>query len=115
VRAATPALANTTTTFCIAADHPALPGHFPGAPVVPGVLLLAEGLHRLELLTAKALQCQRIDSAKFLQPVAAGATITAILTMTTRGQGSIEFYVAGALAVQVKFSAAATAGHKTHA
>ena len=28
----------------IAADHPCLPGHFPGAPVVPGVLILDEVL-----------------------------------------------------------------------
>lgn len=28
--------------ICIPAAHPALPGHFPGHPIVPGVLLLDE-------------------------------------------------------------------------
>ena len=30
------------TTVTIAAEHPALAGHFPGAPILPGVLLLDE-------------------------------------------------------------------------
>ena len=28
-------------TFLIEAGHPSLPGHFPGRPIVPGVILMA--------------------------------------------------------------------------
>jgi 3-hydroxymyristoyl/3-hydroxydecanoyl-(acyl carrier protein) dehydratase len=34
--------------LCFASDHPALAGHFPGHPIIPGVLLLDEALHALE-------------------------------------------------------------------
>jgi 3-hydroxymyristoyl/3-hydroxydecanoyl-(acyl carrier protein) dehydratase len=33
----------------IASDHPALPGHFPGQPIVPGALLLSEALHAIDV------------------------------------------------------------------
>jgi 3-hydroxymyristoyl/3-hydroxydecanoyl-(acyl carrier protein) dehydratase len=36
--------ADGAANFTIAAEHPALPGHFPGAPVVPGVVILDEVL-----------------------------------------------------------------------
>jgi 3-hydroxymyristoyl/3-hydroxydecanoyl-(acyl carrier protein) dehydratase len=90
-----------TTSFCIPAEHPALPGHFPGAPVVPGVLLLAEGMQRLELLAPLPWRCRRITSAKFLRRVAAGDMITATLSLSDDGEGHIEFFVAGALAAHV--------------
>ena len=34
--------------FVIAADHPSLPGHFPGQPVVPGVVVLERVLEAIE-------------------------------------------------------------------
>jgi 3-hydroxyacyl-[acyl-carrier-protein] dehydratase len=55
------------TVFCVSAEHPCLPGHFPGQPLVPGVLLL-EGV-------AKALRAwrderlARVVEAKFIAPL----------------------------------------------
>jgi 3-hydroxymyristoyl/3-hydroxydecanoyl-(acyl carrier protein) dehydratase len=37
-----------------APDHPALAGHFPQQPIVPGVLLLDEALHAVEQAAAQA-------------------------------------------------------------
>jgi 3-hydroxymyristoyl/3-hydroxydecanoyl-(acyl carrier protein) dehydratase len=39
--------------FRVAADHPSLPGHFPGRPLVPGVLLLDHVLQALSRLTGR--------------------------------------------------------------
>lgn len=58
----------------IAADHPAFAGHFPGRPIVPGVVLLDETVRALEA----ALGGERLwtlGSAKFLSPVAPGETV----------------------------------------
>ncbi len=50
-----------------AADHPALPGHFPGRPVVPGVVLL----DRVDaLLRRRGLRIAECIRVKFLEPVA---------------------------------------------
>ena len=39
--------------FCVAADHPCLPGHFPGHPIVPGVLVLDHVLAALRRFTGR--------------------------------------------------------------
>ncbi|MEP7042370.1 MAG: hydroxymyristoyl-ACP dehydratase [Dokdonella sp.] len=51
----------------IDAGHPSLPGHFPGRPVVPGVLLLDHVAAALERAGAGCFA--RIGVVKFLAPL----------------------------------------------
>jgi 3-hydroxymyristoyl/3-hydroxydecanoyl-(acyl carrier protein) dehydratase len=64
--------------FTIAATHPALPGHFPGRPIVPGVVLLNAAVTRIADACG-ATEAQRdvfeIVSAKFLSPVLPGERV----------------------------------------
>lgn len=53
----------------IAASHPALPGHFPGAPVVPGVLLLDHVLRIAEAWLGRELHPAALPQCKFLAPL----------------------------------------------
>ena len=57
--------------FVIGHDHPALPGHFPGRPVVPGVVVLDRVVAALERLHGP-LQPLRLPQVKFLQPLLPG-------------------------------------------
>jgi 3-hydroxymyristoyl/3-hydroxydecanoyl-(acyl carrier protein) dehydratase len=51
----------------IAATHPALPGHFPGNPIVPGVVLLDRIAAAIE--RARGQRLAKIASVKFLAPL----------------------------------------------
>ena len=50
----------------IASTHPALPGHFPGNPIVPGVVLLD---HVAAALENEGARLARIGVVKFLTPL----------------------------------------------
>ena len=64
-----------SVSFVIAPDHPSLPGHFPGRPVVPGVVLLDRVLELIELeYPASAGILLRLSQVKFLQPLLPGET-----------------------------------------
>ena len=59
----------------ISPAHPALAGHFPGMPVVPGVVLLDEALHAIGAALGADLAACRIASVKFLSPVLPGQAL----------------------------------------
>jgi 3-hydroxymyristoyl/3-hydroxydecanoyl-(acyl carrier protein) dehydratase len=82
------------TTVTIAAEHPALAGHFPGAPILPGVLLLDEMLLAVGGQHASPGGLWRIGVAKFLKPVRPGETLT--LEHDTLASGSISFRISSA-------------------
>ena len=76
--------------FTVAHDHPALPGHFPGNPVVPGVLLLEQVVSLLESLHGPR-PALRLPQVKFLQPLLPGQQ--ARVELTSRTPGSWRFRI----------------------
>ena len=63
----TAATRDITESLRIPAQHPSLPGHFPGNPVVPGVVLLDQVASALE--RAGAGRFARIAAVKFIAPL----------------------------------------------
>lgn len=62
---------NDATRFSIAADHACLAGHFPGRPIVPGVLLLEHAVAAIEAVHGP-LRGLRFPQVKFLLPLLPG-------------------------------------------
>ena len=56
-------------SFIVPASHPALPGHFPGTPVVPGVVVLDLVLKAAESWQQRALQVGGLKQVKFHSPL----------------------------------------------
>lgn len=64
--------------FAIDADHPALPGHFPGRPVVPGVVVLDRVLAAIEAAHGP-LGALRLPQVKFVRPLLPGEAARIVL------------------------------------
>jgi 3-hydroxyacyl-[acyl-carrier-protein] dehydratase len=52
-------------SFVVPADHPALPGHFPGTPVVPGVVVLDHVLRASQKWRGHSVHATAIRQVKF--------------------------------------------------
>jgi 3-hydroxyacyl-[acyl-carrier-protein] dehydratase len=89
---------STLTTLVIARDHPAFAGHFPGAPILPGVVLLDAAVRAI-CSALPSVGCStaaiglkhtlQISSFKFLSPVGPGETL--MISCTALASGSRRF------------------------
>lgn len=65
--------------------HPALPGHFPGNPVVPAVVLLERVAAAIEQAYGPQARLARLPAVKFLAPLAPGEPFRIVLERPRAG------------------------------
>jgi 3-hydroxymyristoyl/3-hydroxydecanoyl-(acyl carrier protein) dehydratase len=70
----------------VPADHPSFAGHFPGRPLVPGVLLLQLAQRAIE--AALGAPVQGLTATKFLSPVLPGQSL---LLEFRAGEAAVRF------------------------
>jgi 3-hydroxyacyl-[acyl-carrier-protein] dehydratase len=81
----------TVCALTVAADHPSFEGHFPGAPVLPGVVLLDEAIHALETVAGGEPRRWRVGAVKFLRAVGPGEPLT--LAREPLAGGTVRFTI----------------------
>jgi 3-hydroxymyristoyl/3-hydroxydecanoyl-(acyl carrier protein) dehydratase len=81
----------TRIEFTIPADHPALPGHFPGHPIVPGVVILDTVVRAIARGLPAGARINGAPAIKFLAPLLPGAA--ARIELSPPANGIIRFTV----------------------
>jgi 3-hydroxymyristoyl/3-hydroxydecanoyl-(acyl carrier protein) dehydratase len=74
----------------IHADHPSLPGHFPGAPLVPGVVIIDEVVAALNEWRQNS-KLSGIRSVKFLAPLKPEQLFTISLSVRSENNSEVSF------------------------
>lgn len=84
-------MAATEFVWPVPADHPAFAGHFPGRPIVPGVVILDRALLFAQTLVAVPVSHWQVGNAKFLSPVVPGETL--VFALEAKASGAVAFSV----------------------
>ena len=82
-----------STHWTVPIDHPSLSGHFPGTPIVPGVVLLDVAINAIADTSDAVLDNCEISSVKFLSPANPGEVLTIQHTTPVNGAGTIRFEI----------------------
>ena len=80
---------NNATHWTVPLDHPAFAGHFPGTPILPGVVLLDVALHIIAKTSGIALDLCEISAVKFLSPASPGDEL--VIQHIVLASGTIRF------------------------
>ena len=88
--------------IAIPSSHPALPGHFPGRPIVPGVLLLDAVMQAIAAQPG-ATTPMRLLRAKFMAPVPPDAEVTIQLRRCADGNVAFTCHCEGRVALRGEF------------
>jgi 3-hydroxymyristoyl/3-hydroxydecanoyl-(acyl carrier protein) dehydratase len=75
----------------IPGTHPALAGHFPGAPIIPGVVIIDHVISAVSELKGKPVRVNSIPSIKFLSPI--GPDEEFEISLTEKDSGKVIFSV----------------------
>lgn len=93
-------------TLAIAANHPTGTGHFPGNPIIPGALLLAEVLHRITQAEGLGFAPCNVKTAKFPHPARPGELVEIEYSNPKPDMIDFRCAVAGVCVLSGAFSAA---------
>ncbi len=95
----------------IPANHPSLPGHFPGNPIVPGVVLLSHVWDAIRHQTSEAVYCTGLPNIKFLSPLRPDEAFTVVVEITRAGSAKFICKTADRIIAQgsMRFAAEAEA------
>lgn len=94
-----------TLTLQIAAHHPTGAGHFPGNPIIPGALLLADVIKTIADAEQLTFVTCNIKQAKFQRPARPGDSVEIDYTTSAPGQFNFQCNVAGSTVLTGAFSA----------
>jgi len=79
----------------IAASHPALSGHFPGHPIVPGVVVLEAVAAALPQHAGGAMRITGFPAVKFLAPLLPEQDFEVVFSTLRPGRVTFEIVASG--------------------